>query len=167
MKCMYCGCLESRVIDSRPTEDGTAIRRRRECTACARRFTSYEKLEMTPVYIVKKDGRREPFDPAKVRSGIIKACGKRPVALSQVDEAVADIERAVANLLEQEITTDKVASMVMKRLKKLDEVAYVRFASVYRQFHDINSFMAELRTLMEDEDTRAALKPEGTQPPEA
>lgn len=166
MKCMYCGCLESRVIDSRPAEEGTAIRRRRECTACGRRFTSYEKLEMTPVFIVKKDGRREPFDPAKVRSGIIKACGKRPVALSQVDEAVSDIERAVANLLVQEITTDQVANMVMERLKKLDEVAYVRFASVYRQFHDINSFMQELRSLMEDEETRAVFKPDAAQSPD-
>lgn len=167
MKCMYCGCMESRVIDSRPAEDGTAIRRRRECTACGRRFTSYEKLEMSPVYIVKKDGRREPFDPTKVRSGIIKACGKRPVALSQVDEAVSDIERAVANLLVQEINTDQLANMVMERLKKLDEVAYVRFASVYRQFHDVNSFMAELRTLMDDEEKRNALKQESSQPKEA
>ena len=148
MKCIYCNCTESRVVDSRPTEDG-AIRRRRECERCSRRFTTYEKIEMLPVFVIKKDKRRETFDAAKVRSGIIKACEKRPVALAEIEKLVAHIETSVCRQPEQEITSDKIGEMIMDGLKALDEVAYIRFASVYRQFKDVQSFMAELQQLLD------------------
>ena len=149
MKCIYCNCTESRVVDSRPTEDG-AIRRRRECERCQRRFTTYEKIEMLPVFIVKKDKGREPFDAAKVRGGIIKACEKRPVSYDTLEKITDEIEQELQNSLERETTTDRIGELVMERLKKVDEVAYVRFASVYRQFKDINTFMSELNKLLED-----------------
>ena len=148
MKCMYCGCTESRVVDSRPTEDG-AIRRRRECERCQKRFTTYEKVEMLPVFVVKKDKRREAFDAAKVRGGIMKACEKRPVPLEEIEKLVRSIETSVCRQPEQEITSEKIGEMIMDGLKVLDEVAYIRFASVYRQFKDVQSFMAELQQLLD------------------
>jgi len=150
MKCMYCGCTESRVIDSRPTEDG-AIRRRRECEGCQRRFTTYEKIEMLPVFVVKKDKRRELFDAAKVRGGIMKACEKRPVPLSEIEKLVAHIEASVCRQMDQEVTSEQIGRMIMEGLKALDEVAYIRFASVYRQFKDVQSFMEELQGLLDNQ----------------
>ena len=150
MKCIYCNCTESRVVDSRPTEDG-AIRRRRECEGCQRRFTTYEKIEMLPVLVIKKDKRREPFDASKVRSGIIKACEKRPVLLSEIEKLVSRVEMSVCSQPEQEVTSEKIGLLVMDGLKTLDEVAYIRFASVYRQFKDVQSFMAELQQLLDSQ----------------
>ena len=147
MKCIYCNCTESRVIDSRPTEDG-AIRRRRECEGCQRRFTTYEKIEMLPLLVVKKDKRREPFDSSKVRSGVVKACEKRPVPLEEIERLVRAVEMNVCQQPEQEVTTEMIGQMVMDSLKELDEVAYIRFASVYRQFTDVESFMEELQHLL-------------------
>lgn len=148
MKCIYCNCTESRVVDSRPTEDG-AIRRRRECEGCQRRFTTYEKIEMLPVFVIKKDNRREPFDAAKVRSGILKACEKRPVPLEEIERLVERVETSVCSAPEQEVTSDRIGLLVMEGLKQLDEVAYIRFASVYRQFKDVQSFMQELQQLLD------------------
>lgn len=148
MKCIYCNCTESRVVDSRPTEDG-AIRRRRECEGCQRRFTTYEKIEMLPVFIVKKDKRREPFDSAKVRSGILKACEKRPVPIEEIEKLVNRVETTVCRQMEQEVTSDQIGLLIMEGLKSLDEVAYIRFASVYRQFKDVQSFMMELQQLLD------------------
>jgi len=150
MKCRYCLGTDSKVVDSRPTEDGTAIRRRRECIGCGRRFTTYEKIEELPIMVVKKDGRRQPFDGDKIRAGVSKACEKRPVSSADMDKLVDDVEREVFNALEPEIKSDAIGEMVMLRLRDLDEVAYVRFASVYRQFKDINTFMAELTMLLKD-----------------
>ncbi|MBQ4266239.1 MAG: transcriptional repressor NrdR [Clostridia bacterium] len=148
MKCIYCNCTESRVVDSRPTEDG-AIRRRRECEGCQRRFTTYEKIEMLPVFIVKKDKRREPFDAAKVRNGILKACEKRPVPIEEIEKLVNHVETTVCRQMEQEITSEQIGLLIMEGLKSLDEVAYIRFASVYRQFKDVQSFMLELQQLLD------------------
>ncbi len=150
MKCRYCACLESKVIDSRPTDDGSAIRRRRECMACGKRFTTYEKIEELPIMVIKKDGRREPFDSAKILTGIRRACQKRPISAATQDKLVEDVVREVFNTLEQEIPTARIGELVMQRLKELDEVAYVRFASVYRQFKDINTFMQELELLLRE-----------------
>lgn len=150
MKCRYCLGTDSKVVDSRPTEDGTAIRRRRECIGCGRRFTTYEKIEELPIMVVKKDGRRQPFDGDKIRAGVSKACEKRPVSSADMDKLVDDVEREVFNALEPEIKSEEIGEMVMLRLRDLDEVAYVRFASVYRQFKDINTFMAELTMLLKD-----------------
>ncbi|HWR23266.1 MAG TPA: transcriptional regulator NrdR [Feifaniaceae bacterium] len=150
MKCRYCACLESKVIDSRPTDDGSAIRRRRECMACGKRFTTYEKIEELPIMVIKKDGRREPFDSAKILTGIRRACQKRPISAAAQDKLVEDVVREVFNTLEQEIPTARIGELVMQRLKELDEVAYVRFASVYRQFKDINTFMQELELLLRE-----------------
>ena len=148
MKCIYCNCTESRVVDSRPTEDG-AIRRRRECEECKRRFTTYEKIEMLPVLVVKKDKRREQFDAAKVRSGIITACEKRPVSLEDIEKLVSKVETSVCQQPEEEVTTEQIGCIIMDGLKTLDEVAYIRFASVYRQFKDVQSFMQELQLLLD------------------
>lgn len=148
MKCIYCNCTESRVVDSRPTEDG-AIRRRRECERCQRRFTTYEKIEMLPVFIVKKDKRREQFDAAKVRNGILKACEKRPVPLGEIEKLVERVESSVCRQMEQEVTSEQIGLLIMDGLKELDEVAYIRFASVYRQFKDVQSFMMELQQLLD------------------
>lgn len=147
MKCIYCGETESKVIDSRATEDG-AIRRRRECLNCGRRFTTYETVVTTPVLVVKSSGDRQAFDANKIRNGIIKACEKRPVPASRIDQLVDDIQRKVYNSLNQEITSKEIGEMVMKELKEIDEVAYVRFASVYRSFTDISSFMEELQAMV-------------------
>ena len=148
MRCQYCGYLDSKVIDSRPTEEGTSIRRRRECLHCGRRFTTYEKIETVQIVVVKKDGSREAFDADKIRRGLIKACEKRPVAIHDVDELVRDVEQQIMNSLELEVSSSKIGEMVMQRLRGLDEVAYVRFASVYRSFCDINTFMEELKNLL-------------------
>ena len=150
MKCPYCGYSESKVIDSRPAEEGTTIRRRRECLACSRRFTTYEIMERMPLVVIKRDGSRQAFDKMKIMNGMIRACEKRPVPLADL-EAVADgIEAELQSSLEREISTTEIGEMVMTKLKDMDEVAYVRFASVYRQFKDINTFMEELTHLLED-----------------
>ena len=141
--------MDSKVIDSRPTENA-AIRRRREGISCGKRFTTYEKIETLPVMVVKKDGRREIFDPEKIRRGLVKACQKRQVSIEKINELVDDIERQVYNSLEQEIDSQRLGEMVMDRLREVDEVAYVRFASVYRQFKDINTFMEELNKLLKE-----------------
>ena len=148
MKCPFCGDQESKVVDSRPTEDGTSIRRRRECINCGKRFTTYEKIEEIPIMVIKKDGTREPFDSEKILSGVRKACEKRPVSTADMELLVDNVVREVFNSLEQEVRSEAIGEMVMSRLKDLDEVAYVRFASVYRQFKDINTFMNELKILL-------------------
>lgn len=150
MKCPYCEYLESKVIDSRPTDEGQAIRRRRECMNCAKRFTTYEKIEEIPIIIVKKDGNRQSYDRNKLLNGILKSCEKRPVPMSTIEEIVNDIEKNLSNSLEKEITSVQVGEMVMNKLKTIDEVAYVRFASVYRQFKDVNSFMDELKKILDE-----------------
>ena len=148
MKCMYCGCTESKVIDSRSTEEGTIIRRRRECVSCGRRFTTYETVEPTPVLVVKNGGNRQTYDPNKVKNGIIRACEKRPVPMYKIDKLVDEISKKVYNSLEQEITSKQIGEMVMDGLKDIDEVAYVRFASVYRSFKDISAFLSELEEMV-------------------
>ena len=148
MKCLYCDCTDSKVIDSRSAEDGRTIRRRRECVGCGRRFTTYETIEITPILVVKNNGTRQSYNVEKVRNGIIKSCEKRPVPMSVIDEMVADISKQVYNSMETEITTKAIGEMVMERLKKVDEVAYVRYASVYRSFKDLSSFMSELKQMM-------------------
>ena len=150
MKCVYCGCLESKVVDSRPTDEGSSIRRRRECLSCKKRFTTYEKIDSLPLLVVKKDGERVPFDSDKVKIGIIKACEKRPVPMHDIDELVANIEKTIFNSLRQEITSKEIGELVMKGLKDLDDVAYVRFASVYKEFKDVDTFMLELQRLLEE-----------------
>ena len=140
MKCIYCGCEESKVLDSRSTDESNAIRRRRECLNCGKRFTTYETVEMTPVLVIKSDGSRQAFDINKLKNGMIKACEKRPVSMSQIDEVAESIEKYMQNNFLQEIESAKLSEMVMDALKKLDDVSYVRFASVYRQFKDIESF---------------------------
>ncbi len=151
MKCLYCDCTDSKVIDSRSADDDRTIRRRRECTACGRRFTTYETIEVIPVLVVKNNGTRQAFNAEKVRNGIIKSCEKRPVPMSVIDDIVADISRQVYNTMESEITTKAIGEMVMDHLKKVDEVAYVRYASVYRSFKDLSSFMSELKIMMKAE----------------
>ncbi len=148
MKCPFCEFEESKVIDSRPTDEGEAIRRRRECLNCAKRFTTYEKIETIPLMVIKKDGSRQMFDREKLLNGIIRACEKRPVATSDMERIVNEIESATQNLLEREISSQRIGEMVMERLPEIDEVAYVRFASVYRQFKDINTFVEEVNKLL-------------------
>ena len=148
MKCQFCNCADSRVVDSRPTDDGNSIRRRRECINCGRRFTTYEKVEVQQLLVIKKDNSRELFDPQKVRSGIIAACHKRPVSAADIEKVVNSIEQVAYNNLQEEITTSQIGEMVMDALRKLDEVAYIRFASVYRSFTDIPTFMQELKALV-------------------
>ena len=148
MKCPFCGFTESKVLDSRPADDGNAIRRRRECADCGRRFTTYEKIDEIPLVVVKKDGRREVFDRTKILGGIIKAGEKRSITMQQMEETVSDIEKEIRNRMDTEVGTEQIGEFVMDRLRKLDEVAYVRFASVYRQFQDINSFIDELEKLL-------------------
>ena len=150
MKCPYCGYLESKVVDSRPADEGASIRRRRECLSCHKRFTTYETVESLPLMVVKKDGSRQSFDRNKVMGGLIRACEKRPVPYKDLEGLVAEIEQVLQNQMEREISSAQIGELVMDRLKKLDEVAYVRFASVYRQFKDINTFMTELNKLLED-----------------
>ena len=150
MNCPYCGYSESKVIDSRPADEGNSIRRRRECLACQRRFITYEVMERLPLVVVKRDGSRQTFDKNKLIGSMLKACEKRSVALNDLEKIANDIEQELQNELEREIPTSEIGEMVMNRLKSLDEVAYVRFASVYRQFKDINTFMDELTHLLEE-----------------
>ena len=147
MKCPYCGYQESKVVDSRPADEGS-IRRRRECLRCERRFTTYETVESLPMVVIKKDGSRQSFDRSKVLRGIQRSCEKRPVPVADMERMATEIEQELQNNLEREISTELVGEMVMDKLKKADEVAYVRFASVYRQFKDIDTFMAELNKLL-------------------
>ena len=150
MKCPFCGYEESKVIDSRPTDEGERIRRRRECTSCLKRFTTYEIIESVPVIVVKKDKSREVFDRNKLFNGMLRACEKRPVSLDSIERSVNEIEAALQNSLDREVTTGYIGELAMDKLKDLDEVAYVRFASVYRQFKDINTFMDELAKLLSE-----------------
>ena len=144
---MFCGCPESKVVDSRSTDDGTIIRRRRECLNCGKRFTTYETVENTPILVVKTNGVRQPFDPAKIKNGIIKACEKRPVPITKIEKLVDDIQKKIYNSMAQEISSKEIGEMVMQGLKGIDEVAYVRFASVYRSFTDVSSFLNEIEKM--------------------
>ncbi len=148
MKCPFCGYEESKVIDSRPTDEGEKIRRRRECISCAKRFTTYEIIESVPIVVVKKDKSRQAFDRVKLFNGMLRACEKRPVSIEQIDKIVSEIEAELQNSLDREVTSIHIGELAMDKLKALDEVAYVRFASVYRQFKDINTFMDELAKLL-------------------
>lgn len=150
MKCPFCGFLESKVLDSRPAEEGSTIRRRRECLACQKRFTTYEIIEHLPLVVVKRDGSRQTFDRVKLINGMVRACEKRPVSLAQLEKIADEIEQELQSALEREISTVDIGEMVMRRIKEVDEVAYVRFASVYRSFKDINTFMEELTKLLSD-----------------
>ena len=147
MRCQYCNCTESKVIDSRPTEEGSSIRRRRECIGCGRRFTTYEKIEMVPLMVIKRDGRREAFDPQKIKTGIIHASNQLPVSMQDIDSITTRIEQAAYASMESEIPSQKIGDMVMAELKALNDVAYVRFAAVYRKFTDLGTFMDELATM--------------------
>ncbi|MDE6355907.1 MAG: transcriptional regulator NrdR [Clostridia bacterium] len=150
MKCLYCGCEDSKVIDSRSADEGRTIRRRRECVNCGKRFTTYETIEDTPVLVVKSSGLRQAFDAQKIKNGIIKSCEKRPVSLSDIDAMVGSVTKQVYNSMEQEVSSKTIGEMVMEELKNYDEVAYVRYASVYRSFKDIESFMQELQRLIDN-----------------
>lgn len=148
MRCLYCGHEDSKVLDSRPADDGNAIRRRRECLECGKRFTTYERIEEIPLMVVKKDGRREVFDHNKLLRGLIKACEKRPTTLGMMEKLVDEVEKELRNTMEQEITSQHIGELVMEKLRLIDEVAYVRFASVYRQFTDANKFIQEIEKLI-------------------
>ena len=148
MKCPYCGEVDSKVIDSRPTEDGEKIRRRRECLNCKKRFTTYEKLETMPLMVIKKDNSRETYDRSKIEAGIIHSCHKRPVSPQQINSMIDEIENQIFNMEEKEVPTSAIGELVMGKLKDLDEVAYVRFASVYREFKDMNTFIDEIGKLL-------------------
>ena len=150
MKCQYCSWIDSKVIDSRPTDDGNSIRRRRECTNCGRRFTTYEKVELSPLFVVKRDGRRESFDSQKIKAGILHACDKLPVSMQQIDEIVTRVEQKAYASMDGEIQSEKIGDMVMAELKDLNDVAYVRFAAVYRKFTDVGTFMNELKKLVDE-----------------
>ena len=154
MKCLYCGCLDSKVIDSRATEDGTSIRRRRECMACGKRFTTYETVETTPILVIKTSGARQAIDENKTKNGIIRSCEKRPVPMAKIDELVENIKKQIYNSLEQEISSSRIGEMVMNGLKEIDEVAYIRFASVYRQFKDTSTFLQEIEKMIKDSKER-------------
>ena len=151
MKCPFCGYMESKVIDSRPTDEGSRIRRRRECLSCLKRFTTYEIMESLPIIVVKKDKSREVFDREKLLNGLLRACEKRPVSIETLEKAVDDIEAQIQNSLDREVTATRIGEYAMEKLKGIDEVAYVRFASVYRQFKDINSFYEEINRLLANE----------------
>jgi len=150
MKCPYCGYSESKVIDSRPADEGSSIRRRRECLSCQKRFTTYETVESLPMVVIKKDGSRQSFERRKILGGMIRACEKRPVPMAELERISEEIEQDLQNSMEREVSTEVIGAKVMERLKNVDEVAYVRFASVYRQFKDIDTFMAELNKLLAD-----------------
>ena len=150
MRCPYCGYQESKVVDSRHSDDNTSIRRRRECLSCQKRFTTSETVESLPMVVVKKDNSRQSFDRNKILNGMVRACEKRPVSMADLEQAVDEIEQIIQNSLDREVSTERIGELVMERLKPLDEVAYVRFASVYRQFKDINSFMHELTKILEE-----------------
>ena len=144
MRCMYCGCEDSKVIDSRSTDDGNSIRRRRECIACGKRFTTFETIEVAPVLIIKRDGTRQAYDRTKLKNGIMRACEKRPISMSEIDDIVNSVEKRLYNSLESEISSQTIGDWVMERLKEVDEVAYIRFAAVYRQFKDSATFFEEM-----------------------
>ncbi len=148
MKCPFCGFEESKVIDSRPTDEGQRIRRRRECLQCGKRFTTYEIIESLPIIVIKKDKSRETFNRDKLMTGLLRACEKRPVSIDTLDNMIDEIETILQNSLDREVSSEKIGQLVMEKLKNIDEVAYVRFASVYRQFKDINTFMRELNKLL-------------------
>ena len=150
MRCFYCGNIYIKVVDSRSTDDGTAIRRRRECLVCGKRFTTYEKIESVPIIVIKKDKSRQAFDREKLQRGIMNACASRPVSMDMVDKILDDIEGTIHNSLEREVASEKIGEMVMDRLREIDEVSYVRFASVYKQFKDIDTFRKELERLSEN-----------------
>ena len=154
MKCPYCGFNESKVIDSRPADENSSIRRRRECLSCSNRFTTYETVESLPIVVIKKDGSRQSFDRGKVLSGMIRACEKRPVPIAKLEKIAADIEKELHSSMEREISTEIIGERVMEHLRNIDQVAYVRFASVYRQFKDIDSFMEELTKLLAEQNQR-------------
>jgi transcriptional repressor NrdR len=159
MKCKFCGCVDTKVIDSRENEDSTSVRRRRECPNCGRRFTTFEEYETIPVLVIKSDGSRQPFDREKIRRGMIKACEKRPVTFAQIDEMVSNVEKGIYNLLEQEVDSKKIGELVMEQIKQVDEVAYIRFASVYRQFKDVSNFIDLLNDFKKDiENTEKNIK---------
>ncbi|HEY6101643.1 MAG TPA: transcriptional regulator NrdR [bacterium] len=149
MKCPYCAHEESKVLDSRPVEDGASIRRRRECLRCGRRFTTYERMDHVPVMVVKRDGRREPFDRGKIMKGIMLACGKRPISMEDLERVVTEVEREVLNRGEHEVSSLQIGALVMERLRRLDDVAYVRFASEHRRFRDVDMLVEEAETLKE------------------
>ncbi len=150
MKCPYCNYLESKVVDSRPTDEGGSIRRRRECLSCQKRFTTYETIEHMPLFVVKKDGTRQVFDKNKILNGLLRACEKRLVPLQKLEAVADEIEQSLQNSLEREVTTQTIGELIMKRLKEIDQVAYIRFVSVYRSFEDIESFLSELNTLRDE-----------------
>lgn len=150
MRCPFCSCLEDKVVDSRPTDEGLTIRRRRECVKCGARFTTYEKIETVPLMVVKKDGTRQAFDRNKILNGIVKACEKRPVSMQEIEKLVDSIELQLYNSMNREINSNEIGEIIMSSLKEIDEVAYVRFASVYRQFKDIDTFMAELTKIIKE-----------------
>lgn len=150
MKCQYCGGLESKVIDSRMTEEGNSIRRRRECEACHKRFTTYERIEQISIMVIKKDKTREYFDREKILKGILRSCEKRKITLEQMEGIVDNIEKEIQNSMKREVSSLEIGEMVMKHLKNLDEISYVRFASVYREFKDLDSFMEELKQMMSE-----------------
>lgn len=155
MRCPFCGHIEDKVVDSREAKDGDAIRRRRECLDCGRRFTSYERIDEIPYMVVKKDGRRETFDRQKVLSGLMRACEKRPISMAQLEAIVDDAEKEVQDSLDRELSTSEVGKVIMRRLKTLDKVAYVRFASVYLEFEDVSAFMNELKALVSSRSTNS------------
>ena len=156
MKCPYCGKEDTRVIDSRPADGDTSIRRRRICDACGKRFTTYEKIETIPLVVIKKDNNREPYDRSKIEGGILRACHKRPVSINQIKRLVDEIETEIYSREEKEISSREIGELVMSRLKDLDPVAYVRFASVYREFKDVETFMDELKKILKTEDDGSA-----------
>ncbi len=149
MRCPFCGHLETKVLDSRQVEEGAAIRRRRECDECTRRFTTYEKYDEIPLIVVKKDGRREPFERTKILNGMIRACEKRPISVEILEESTSEIEKQLRNTMDREVTSKAIGELIMDKLAEIDEVAYIRFASVYRQFKDINRFIEELNELLQ------------------
>ena len=151
MKCPYCSYKEDKVVDSRATQEESAVRRRRECLRCGKRFTTYEYVEEVSMMVIKKDGRREPFDRKKILSGVIKACEKRPVGIEKMEEIVTQVERAVQKKSDREVSSSRIGELVMEKLKSIDDVAYVRFASVYRQFKDVGQFMLELKDILSKE----------------
>ena len=151
MKCPYCSNLEDRVLDSRPTDEGTTVRRRRECLNCKKRFTTYEKVEYMPLIVIKKDKSRQAYDREKLLNGVLRACEKRPVSIHQLEEIIDNVEAKIHNTFQREIRSTVIGELVLEELRKLDEVAYVRFASVYRQFKDIDTFMAELQKIIKEE----------------
>ena len=155
MKCPYCGYKEDKVIDSRSTQEESAIRRRRECLKCGKRFTTYEYIEEVSVMVIKKDGRREPFDRKKILSGVVRACEKRPISIEKMEDLVTLIERFIQKKYDREVPASKIGELVMEKLKILDDVAYVRFASVYRQFKDVGQFMVELKDILNKEKRKA------------